>query len=77
MSKDNDGHVDMLTDLQTRLTFQDQAINDLNDVIANQQQQISRLQDQLKLLHGRIGELAESVESSDGGSKLEEKPPHY
>ena len=77
MGKDNDSQVDVLDDLQTRLTFQDQAINDLNDVIADQQQQISRLQHQLKLLHDRLGDLSESVESSHSNSKQDEKPPHY
>ena len=77
MGKDNDSQVEVLDDPQTRLAFQDQAINDLNDVVADQQQQISRLQHQLKLLHDRLGDLSESVESSHGNSKQDEKPPHY
>jgi SlyX protein len=77
MSNENDSQVEVLDDLQTRLAFQDQAINDLNDVIADQQKQISLLQDQLKLLHDRLGDLSESVESSHDNSKQDEKPPHY
>ena len=42
MSKDNESQVDVLNDLQSRLAFQDQAINDLSDVIADQQQQITQ-----------------------------------
>ena len=77
MTADNDSILDQLVDLQTRLAFQDDTINTLNDVIASQQQQIDRLQLQLKSLSDRINGLEESVDKSAGNKPADEKPPHY
>ena len=66
-----------LVDLQTQLAFQDHTINELNDVIASQQQQIDKLQLQLKALSDRINGLEDAVDKSAGSKPTEEKPPHY
>ena len=63
----------LLVDLQTRLAFQDQAISELNEVITDQQQQIDRLREELRLAGDKLKVLEESVEISTP----DEKPPHY
>lgn len=77
MSVNKDTDHDLLFDLQTRLAFQDQTVNELNDVVASQQQQIDRLQLQLKSLSDRLNGLEESVDKSTGIKPADEKPPHY
>ena len=77
MSVNKDTDHDLLVDLQTRLAFQDQTVNELNDVVASQQQQIDRLQLQLKSLSDRLNGLEESVDKTAGIKPADEKPPHY
>jgi len=77
MSADKDIDQDLLVDLQTLSAFHDQTINELNDVVASQQQQIDRLQLQLKSLSDRLNGLEESVDKTAGIKPADEKPPHY
>ncbi len=64
---------DLLTDLQTRLAFQDETINELNDVVTDQQQQIDRLREELRIFSDKLKTLEESVDTAP----QDEKPPHY
>ena len=64
---------DMLVDLQTRLTFQEQTINELNTVITDQQLQIDLLHAQVVMLNNKLEMLEESVDTK----QEDEKPPHY
>ena len=77
MSADKSIDQDLLVDLQTLSAFHDQTINELNDVVASQQQQIDRLQLQLKSLSDRLNGLEESVDKTAGIKPADEKPPHY
>ncbi len=77
MSADKDTDHNLLVDLQTRLAFQDQTINELNDVVASQQQQIDRLQLHLKSFSDRLNGLEESVDKTADIKPADEKPPHY
>ncbi len=63
-----------IIDLQSQLAFQDQTINELNDVITDQQKQIDELRQQIQILEQRIISLAEN--SGVSGEK-EPPPPHY
>ena len=65
---------DRIVDLETKLAFQDETINELNDVITDQQQQLDKLHEEVRLLNIRIVSLAES--STDSNEK-EPPPPHY
>ncbi|MGK9065098.1 SlyX family protein [Stutzerimonas chloritidismutans] len=62
-----------IADLETRLAFQDDTIQALNDVLVGQQKVIERLQAQFELLARRQAEL----QSSLGGEPDEAPPPHY
>lgn len=67
---------DALVELQSRLAFQDQTINELNAVITSQQNQIDRLELRLKSLHDKMEMLEESVDIRPQND-VNEKPPHY
>lgn len=63
-----------LTELETRMAFQDDTIQKLNDVVVAQQDQLDRMFEELKYLNEKIKLLdAELVASED----QESPPPHY
>ena len=64
-----------LVELETQITFQDQTIKDLSDVIYKQQQELERLATLCVTLERQGKELAESNQGSDAPAN--EKPPHY
>ena len=62
-----------IIDLETRLSFQDQTITELNDVITHQQQQIDHLQEAIRILEARFNEYVTLAPLPDN----EPPPPHY
>lgn len=64
-----------IIDLETRIAFQEQALNDLNDVICKQRDQVDQLEEVCRILAQRISELAGS--SGAVGNSGQERPPHY
>lgn len=62
-----------IADLETRLAFQDDTIQALNDVLVAQQAAVERLQAQLKLLARR----QEDLQNGGGIEGEEAPPPHY
>lgn len=62
-----------VTELETRLAFQDDTLQTLNDVLVIQQRQIDMLEMKLNALAKRQQELGESIGNSDD----EAPPPHY
>jgi SlyX protein len=62
-----------LTELEAKLAFAEDLIDDLNKTVFRQQEQLDLLQDQLRLLHRRMQE-APGEERRD---PREEIPPHY
>lgn len=64
---------DRVTELETRLVFQDDTIQALNDVLVKQQQQVERLQLQMSALLKRYEEMVGQY----GASEEEAPPPHY
>ncbi|NOQ15743.1 MAG: SlyX protein [Methyloprofundus sp.] len=65
--------------IETKIAFQEDIINQLNDVICKQQDQIDALEHLTQQLLGRVRDLSEaSAASSAGGlSAADERPPHY
>ena len=63
-----------IIDLESKLAFQDETINELNEVITDQQQQLDQLREEIRLLSLRISSVAES---STGSEEKEPPPPHY
>ena len=65
-----------LEEVQSQLAFQEDALQSLNEALAQQQQEILLLRRQLELLKQRQDEVGvtQGGSEADGG---EEKPPHY
>lgn len=64
-----------IEDLQSRLAFQEDAIDHLNKTVAQQSEKIDQLQQQLQIVYGSIKVLAEQ-QGTEGISGIE-IPPHY
>jgi Uncharacterized protein conserved in bacteria len=62
-----------VTDLETRLAFQDDTLQTLSDVVYEQEKLIERLRLQMQALLKRL----EEVQGQVGVSEDEAPPPHY
>ncbi|AGA86044.1 SlyX family protein [Stutzerimonas stutzeri] len=62
-----------VTDLETRLAFQDDTIQALNDVLVEQQRAMQRMQLQLRALAKRQEEMQVPLDTGED----EAPPPHY
>ena len=63
-----------IIDLQSKLAFQDESINELNEVITDQQNQLDQLREEIRLMNLRIVSVAEA---SNVTEEKEPPPPHY
>jgi len=63
-----------IINLESKLAFQDETINELNEVITDQQQQLDQLREEIRLLNLRIVSVAESSGTTE---EKEPPPPHY
>ena len=64
---------DSIQDLQSRLVFQEDAIDHLNKTVAEQAARIDILQQQIKYLHDQIKQMSEQ-QSETANVEI---PPHY
>ncbi len=69
---DNASHK-TIEDLQSRLVFQEDAIDHLNKTIARQDQAIELLRQQIQYLYGQLKQLSEQRPEAPQN----EVPPHY
>lgn len=65
-----------VVELESRLAFQDDLLERLNEVIARQDRELERLAQRLRALEARLAEVAEAAASA-GPSAGHEVPPHY
>ncbi len=67
---------DQLIDLQTRVAYQEDTLEQLNQVITQQDADIVQLKQQIRILAQR---LEDSLRSQVQGEEqiLDERPPHY
>ena len=63
-----------IIDLESKLAFQDETINELNEVITDQQNQLDQLREEIRLLNLRIASVAEASNTSE---EKEPPPTHY
>ena len=61
-----------IVELETRLTYQDDLLQKLDDVIIKQQQEIDALKAQLMNISQQLNQVAGSIDIPDEGP-----PPHY
>jgi len=66
----------MVIDLQTRVTFQEDALNQLNDVVTRQDAEMLLLREQLRMLAERLADFMRQP-SAGAGNPMDERPPHY
>lgn len=64
---------DRVTELETRLAFQDDTLQALNDVLVVQQRALDRMQRQVAALIKRQDEMGGQFEASEEDAP----PPHY
>lgn len=63
-----------VNDLECQLAFQEQTIEELNEALSQQQLLISKMQDQMKYVVGKV----KNIDSSNLADPTEETPPpHY
>lgn len=65
---------DKITELETRIAFQDATIQELNDVVVRQQGEIDRLTRDLEMLKTQVRSMASYPVA---GRDEETPPPHY
>jgi SlyX protein len=63
-----------LTELESRLAFQEHTLQELNDIVASQQQELGMLRLALQELDRRLRALTPPAVA---GSEEEVPPPHY
>ncbi len=63
-----------IIELETKISYQDHTIDELNDVIVQQQQQIDQINLQLKRLHAQLTHLRSSSSEINADDT---PPPHY
>jgi len=63
-----------ITELETKVAYQEHTIQELNDVIYRQQQQIDEIEIKCQHLMDRIQSLAET---GAGDQPANDRPPHY
>lgn len=62
-----------LDDLESRIAFQEDAIDKLSDVIARQEKELDQLKRMVLILSTQV----RNFDSGDGIPKADEVPPHY
>ncbi|MDN3608350.1 SlyX family protein [Vibrio ostreicida] len=63
-----------LNDLECQVAFQEQTIDSLNDALSQQQLLITKMQDQMKYVVGKV----KNIDNSNMADAAEETPPpHY
>lgn len=70
---------DSLSDLQARIAFQEDTINELNTQVASLNQEMQDMQKQLRLVYKKLNDLLYIAEhqSGQGADMVDERPPHY
>ncbi len=63
---------DRLNNLEIKFSYQDELINELNLIVANQQSKIDKMEEMLKQIHEQSSE-----DGSQNTSLENERPPHY
>lgn len=63
-----------LENIETKISFQEDLIEELNKVVYQQQQKLSQLEAVCKSLAGHIQSLAEAGNESKAATEM---PPHY
>ncbi len=66
---------EQVIDLQSRLSFQEDAIQVMSQQMAQQAESLRVAEQHIRLLNDKLNELLGSLEGRTGGTQ--ERPPHY
>ena len=72
--KDHPVNEDRLINIETKIAFQEDQIDELNKTVYQQQQKLERLESICEALARELRALAEA---GNDGKSANEKPPHY
>ncbi|NVK42784.1 MAG: SlyX family protein [Oceanospirillaceae bacterium] len=64
---------DRITDLESRIAFQEDTLDKLNDVVSRQELEIERLTQMIRIINGQLRQL----DLGNGSDQANEAPPHY
>ena len=64
-----------IIELETRLTFQEKMVEELNSIVIRQQDQIDKLKETVKVINNELKRIA--WELPEKTEKEEPLPPHY
>jgi SlyX protein len=67
-------HDERIIELEIKLAYQDDLLQELNTIVAAQQRQIDQLEAALKWLHARMQSLSEERANPNNAIEI---PPHY
>lgn len=65
-----------LIELETKFSYQEGLLSDLNDIVAKQQRQLDNLITEMSGIKEQLQDAAEKG-SAEGHDEQDEKPPHY
>ena len=68
---------DRVIELETRLAFQEDQLEQLNQVLSDQQLQLNDARELIRMLMERIKDLLSALEENRSGAANDEMPPHY
>lgn len=69
---------DRLVEIETKISFQEDLTQELNNAVYQQQKKIDRLEAICNSLVDHIKDLSRTVaEGNAGGNAINERPPHY
>ena len=67
-----------IEDIETKLAYQEQALDELNEIVTRQQSQIDKLEATCRHLLEKLRELGENDDGEVSGESLDQqRPPHY
>jgi len=68
-----------ITDLQARIAFQEDTINELNRQVASLNREVQDMQKQLRLVYKKLDDLVYLADQGQGQGidTGDERPPHY
>ena len=66
-----------IIDLQTRFSFQEDVLSQLNDEVVRQQRQITELVRELAAIKQQMAELSDRESKTASANEAHEVPPHY
>jgi SlyX protein len=75
-SDNSDSASDAIVELQTKVAFLEQHINELSDVMYSQQKQLDQLNTKYSNLKNHLAAM-ENSEQEDTTDPSDERPPHY